>query len=131
MENVFYSYVLSPGMKRFSKHALLLVTSGFIALAIDNWNVTRKAKLFSNSVSQIGGRNGSSPVWPLGTEYRITLTAIDPHSSTVRPTQVRMAKRFSRLACKDLQLNPLSGERCQQRVENASLAPRSSLTPEH
>ncbi len=47
-----------------------------IALAIDYWNVTRKEKLLSSAVAQVGGRSGSLPLWPLGTEYRINLNAI-------------------------------------------------------
>ena len=63
-------------MKRFSKHILLLAALAVATLTIDYWNVTRKEKLLSNAVSKIGGRNGSIPAWPFGTEYRITLTAI-------------------------------------------------------
>ncbi|MCO6046766.1 hypothetical protein NG895_22950 [Aeoliella sp. ICT_H6.2] len=63
-------------MKRFSKFILLLAALAAIALAIDYWNVTRKENLLSHAVSQIGGRNGSIPLWPLGTEYRITLTSL-------------------------------------------------------
>ncbi|HBE72045.1 MAG TPA: hypothetical protein DDW52_28235 [Planctomycetaceae bacterium] len=67
---------MAPVMKRHSKFILLLAALAAIALAIDSWNVTRKEKLLSNAVSQIGGRNGSIPLWPLATEYRITLTSL-------------------------------------------------------
>lgn len=63
-------------MKRASKYIPLVAALSVVALAMDYWNVTRKEKLLSNAVSQIGGRNGSIPLWPLGTEYRITLTSI-------------------------------------------------------
>ncbi len=63
-------------MKRFSKSILLLVALTGVALSVDYWNVTRKEKLLSNAVLLIGGRKGSIPLWPLGTEYRITLTAV-------------------------------------------------------
>jgi hypothetical protein len=63
-------------MNRFAKFAFGIVVLAAVALAFDYWNVTRKEKLLSNAVSRIGGRNGSIPVWPLGTEYRITLTAV-------------------------------------------------------
>ena len=75
-------------MKRFSKFILLLAV---IALAIDYWNVTRKEKLLSNAVSQIGGRNGSIPLWPLGTEYRITLTSLP---TPVQLDQLRIANKM-------------------------------------
>ena len=65
-----------PEMKRLSKFILLLAALAVMALVIDYWNVTRKEKLLSNAVAQIGGRNGSIPLWPLGTEYRITLTSL-------------------------------------------------------
>jgi hypothetical protein len=63
-------------MNRFAKLVFCLVALAPLALAIDYWNVTRKERLLSRAVSRIGGRNGSIPVWPLGTEYRITLTAV-------------------------------------------------------
>ena len=63
-------------MKRLSKLAPLLAALVALALAIDYWNVTRKEKLLSNAVSQIGGRNGAITLWPLGSEYRITLTSL-------------------------------------------------------
>ena len=63
-------------MSRFAKFVFCLVALSALALAFDYWNVTRKEALLSRTVSRIGGRNGSIPVWPLGTEYRITLTAI-------------------------------------------------------
>ena len=63
-------------MKRLSKFVLLLTALAAIAFAIDYWSVTQKEKLLSNAVAQIGGRSGSLPLWPLGTEYRINLNAI-------------------------------------------------------
>ena len=63
-------------MKRLSKFVLLVAVLGAIALAIEYWNVTRKEKLLSSAVAQIGGCSGSLPLWPLGTEYRINLNAI-------------------------------------------------------
>lgn len=66
-------------MKRRPKYILLIAAFATIALAIDYWNVTRKEKLLSSAVLQIGGRSHSIPMWPLGKEYRITLTAIPTH----------------------------------------------------
>jgi len=63
-------------MTRFAKVAFGVVVLAAVALAFDYRNVTRKEKLLSNAVSRIGGRNGSIPVWPVGTEYRIILTAV-------------------------------------------------------
>jgi hypothetical protein len=63
-------------MKRVSKLALPLAALAAIALAIDYWNVRRKENQLSSTVAQIGGRSGSLPLWPLGTEYRINLNAM-------------------------------------------------------
>lgn len=63
-------------MKRLSKYVLLFSAVAALAFAIDYWNVTRKEKLLSSAVSQIGGRIGSIPLWPIGTEYRIALNAV-------------------------------------------------------
>ncbi len=78
-------------MKRFSKFILLLAAIAVTALAVDYWNVVRKEKLLSSAVSQIGGRNGSIPLWPLGTEYRITLTSL-PTSEQL--DQLRIANKM-------------------------------------
>jgi hypothetical protein len=78
-------------MKRFSKIILLLAVVAAIALAIDYWNVVRKERLLSSAVSQIGGRNGSIPLWPLGTEYSITLTSL-PTSEQL--AQLRIANKM-------------------------------------
>ncbi len=63
-------------MNRYSK--LLLIFVGFIvvAFAVDYYNVTRKERLLSHAVAQCGGQLGSIPVWPIGAEYRITLTSV-------------------------------------------------------
>ena len=75
-------------MKRFLKYILLLAALAAIALAIDYRNVTRKEKLLFSAISQIGGRSGSIPWWPLGTEYRITLTSIPTREQL---TQLKIA----------------------------------------
>jgi len=43
-----------------------------VALAIDYLRVRAKDRRVFHAISQCGGRCGSIPVWPLGTEYRIT-----------------------------------------------------------
>lgn len=63
-------------MKRLSKINSLLAALIAICLAFDYWNVARKEGLLSSAVKQIGGHSGSIPLWPLGTEYRITLNAL-------------------------------------------------------
>ena len=63
-------------MNRIVKIAIALAALIAITLAFDYWNVTRKEKLLSHAVSLVGGRNGSIPLWPIGTEYRIVLTAV-------------------------------------------------------
>lgn len=78
-------------MKRLSKYVLLLAALAAIAFAIDYWNVTRKEKLLSSAVSQIGGRSGSIPLWPLETEYRITLNAIPTRGQL---DQLKIANRM-------------------------------------
>ncbi len=43
-----------------------------VALAIDYVRVRAKDRRAFHAISQCGGRSGSIPTWPLGTEYRIT-----------------------------------------------------------
>jgi hypothetical protein len=63
-------------MKRLGKAVLILATLTAIGLSIDYLNVARKERQLSIAVSNCGGRLGSIAVWPLGTEYRITLTKV-------------------------------------------------------
>ena len=67
-------------MKRFAKITYTLAGLITVGLVIDYVNVGRKEKLLSRAVSQCGGRIGSIPVWPLGTEYRITLSSVPSNS---------------------------------------------------
>ncbi|HET6879791.1 MAG TPA: hypothetical protein VFI31_06540 [Pirellulales bacterium] len=70
-------------MKRLAKIGCTLVGLIAVGLAIDYVNVARKERLLLNAVSECDGRLGSIPVWPLGTEYRITLTSV-PSKSQLR-----------------------------------------------
>ncbi|MBI1248645.1 hypothetical protein GC197_12495 [bacterium] len=61
-------------MRPVFKLTLILVVLIAVGLKVDYYFVAQKEKRLSAAVSNIGGRVGSIPAWPLGTEYRITLT---------------------------------------------------------
>ena len=52
----------------------LTVVTIVVALAIDYIRVREKDRRVFHAISQCGGRCGSIPFWPLGTEYRITFS---------------------------------------------------------
>ena len=78
-------------MKQFARTVLTIILCVvFIAIA-DIANISRKEKRLSRAVRSIGGRSGSIPVWPLGTEYRVTLTAL-PNDSQLE--ELKIANRL-------------------------------------
>lgn len=59
-------------MKRFKIIAAATFAIATICLALDYYRVNAKDARVVSAVKQFGGRFGSIPVWPLGTEYRIS-----------------------------------------------------------
>jgi hypothetical protein len=112
---------MPPEMKRFSKYILLLAFLGGIVLAIDYWNVTRKEKLLASAVSQIGGRNGSIPMWPLGTEYRITLTAIPTPEQLDQLKIANQMRGWVGIAFEDCELTADDGDRLRRILDRCHL----------
>ena len=103
-------------MKRFAKFVLCISLLAGIALALDYWNVTRKEKLLSTAVSGIGGRSGSIPVWPLGTEYRITLTSV-PNQEQLNNLRIANQMRgWVGIAIEDCDLNQNDVDRMRQNL---------------
>lgn len=101
-------------MKRFSKYILLLAALAAIALAIDYRNVTRKEKLLFSAISEIGGRSGSIPLWPLGTEYRITLTSIPTREQLAQLKIANIMRGWVGIAFEDCELNADDRDRLRE-----------------
>lgn len=112
---------MPPEMKRFSKYILLVVALGVIALVIDYWDVERKEKLLSNVVLQIGGRNGSIPAWPLGTEYHITLTAIPTPEQLEQLTIANKMRGWVGIAFEDCEMTVDDGDRLRRSLDRCHL----------
>lgn len=108
-------------MQRIVKYSLLAVALALIALVIDYGNVTRKEKLLSNAVSRIGGRNGSIPVWPLGTEYRITLTAIPTPEQFDQLKVANQMRGWVGIAFEGCELTAEDADRLQRNLERCHL----------
>ncbi|WP_182867997.1 hypothetical protein [Stieleria mannarensis] len=104
-----------------SKSILLIAALGVFALAIDSWNMSRKEKLLSNAVSRIGGRMGSIPLWPLGAEYRITLTAI-PTADQLDELKIANTMRgWVGIALEDCELTSNDVDRLSIRLQRCHL----------
>ena len=63
-------------MNRSAKFILCVLVVAGVSLPLDYRNVRRKERLLSQVVSEIGGRHTGIPLWPLGSEYHVTLTAV-------------------------------------------------------
>ena len=59
-------------MKRFKLVVATALALATICLVLDYYRVNAKDARVVSAVKQLGGRFGSIPVWPLGTEYRIS-----------------------------------------------------------
>lgn len=108
-------------MRQFSRFILFLAALVATALAIDYWNVTRKEKLLSSAVSQIGGRNGSIPFWPLGTEYRITLTAIPTDRQLDELKVANQMRGWVGIAFEDCELTENAADRLRESLRRCHL----------
>jgi hypothetical protein len=81
-------------------------------------SVTRKERLLSNAVSKAGGRIDSIPMWPLGTEYRITLVSV-PGESQLRALAIANQMRgWVGIAFKDCEINREDSERLLDALPN-------------
>lgn len=67
---------LPPTMIRISRLASIVVALIAVGLATDYVHVSRKERQLSKAVSNCGGRIGSLRSWPVGSEYRITLSKL-------------------------------------------------------
>ena len=50
----------------------LILLASIVLLTFDYFRVEAKDRRVSNAVSRLGGRMGSLPLWPIGTEYYVT-----------------------------------------------------------
>jgi hypothetical protein len=66
-----------------------MICAGIIVagLACDYGIVRQKERRLSAAVSDCGGRNGSIPLWPIGTEYRIALNRV-PDENQLKRLQI-------------------------------------------
>ena len=74
-------------MRQFAKTVLIIILCVVFIAIVDIVNISRKEKRLSRVIRSIGGRSGSIPVWPLGTEYRVTLTAV-PNDSQLEDLKI-------------------------------------------
>ncbi|WP_417848830.1 hypothetical protein [Thalassoglobus sp.] len=59
-------------MRRFSRILGICLVIGVVAVTIDYALVNSKNRRVAGVVNDCGGRMGSIPAWPIGTEYRIS-----------------------------------------------------------
>jgi len=51
-----------------------MLLAGIVLLTVDYFRVEAKDRRVATAVSRLGGRMGSLPLWPLGTEYHISFS---------------------------------------------------------
>lgn len=81
----------------------------------------RKERQLSDAVSQCDGRVGSLPVWPLGTEYRITLASIPSGSQLHALVIANQMRGWVGITFKDFEANKEDGERLLDALPNCHL----------
>lgn len=92
-------------MRQFAKLAgITFLCVVFIAI-VDSVNISRNEQRLSRAVKTIGGRSGSIPVWPFGTEYRITLTAVPNEEQIGELTVANRLRGWVGIAFEDCKLS--------------------------
>lgn len=59
-------------MRYLRRGILFAIVLAVVGLSIDYVLVRNKDRRVAKAVSECGGRMGSIPIWPIGTEYRIS-----------------------------------------------------------
>ncbi len=99
-------------MRQFAKTISIIILCVVFIAIVDIINISRKEKRLSRAVGLIGGRSGSIPFWPLGTEYRVTLTAV-PSSSQLEELKIANRLRgWVGIAFEDCDLSEKDGLNC-------------------
>jgi hypothetical protein len=76
-----------------------------LALGLDYASVRSKEKRLSSAVAEMGGRMGSLPAWPLGTEYRITFERPLHQQELVRLSIANRMRGWVGIAFRDCELS--------------------------
>ena len=108
-------------MKRIAKFVLCILLLAGIVFAFDYWNVTRKEKLLAEAVSGIGGRSGAISIWPLGAEYRITLTSVPNQEQLNKLKIANQMRGWVGIAIEDCELNQDDVHRLHQSLPSCYL----------
>ena len=108
-------------MKRLGKAVLIFIALIVVGLTIDYFNVARKERQLSAAVSDCGGRLGSIPAWPLGTEYRITLNKVPDDDELIRLALANRMRGWVGIAFVDCEIDRKNQNRLRARLQNCYL----------
>ncbi|WP_222436203.1 hypothetical protein [Rubripirellula reticaptiva] len=125
-------------MRQIAKTASIIILCVVVIAIVDIVNVSRKEQRLSRSVKSIGGRTGSIPVWPFGTEYRVTLTAMPNDSQLEELTIANRLRGWVGIAFEDCDLSDTEVSRlltalpdCHLFIVNGTgMIPFGSIRPE-
>lgn len=92
-----------------------------VGLTADHFNGTRKERQLSAAVSAIGGRIGSIPGWPLGTEYRISLTRVPTDEELKQLAVANTTRGWVGIAFQDCEISRQREDRLRASLHNCHL----------
>ena len=92
-------------MRQFAKFAGIALLCVGITAIVNLFNISRKEQQLSRIVNSIGGRTGSIPAWPFGTEYRITLTSVPNQEQMRKLTVANRMRGWVGIAFEDCKLS--------------------------
>ena len=108
-------------MRRPTRILGLLVLIIVVALAIDYVRVRAKNRRAFHAISQCGGRMGSIPCWPFGTEYRITFSRALTSDELDQLGELNSLRGFVGVAFVDCELSTDQVREATARLHNCAL----------
>jgi hypothetical protein len=92
-------------MRSVSRVFGLIVVLIVVGFTVDYYCVQAKERRVVHMISQFGGRSGSIPAWPIGTEYRITFTRALTSQELVQLHELNTLRGWVGVACEDCELS--------------------------
>ena len=92
-------------MRSVSRIFGLIVVLIVVGLTIDYCCVQAKERRVVHMITQLGGRSGSIPAWPFGTEYHITFTRALTTEELARLHELNTLRGWVGVAFEDCKLS--------------------------
>lgn len=108
-------------MRPIKRGIMVAIAVTFVGLPTDYFLARNKNTRVAKAVSECGGGMGSIPIWPLGTEYRITFRSPLTTQQLDRLTELNSLRGTVRIAFVDCELSDDEVNEAVARLPNCLL----------